>query len=111
MARVSRIIPAAAATPADAGVQLKELTREVQRASGFPEAIAALKNGRAATIDGAWGSAAGLVTAALGLHAPKTLVVVLAHVGDVDDFRDDLAVFSGITPDVFPAWEKLPREQ
>ena len=48
---------------------------------------------------------------ALGLHAPKSLVVVLAHVGDVDDFRDDLAVFSGITPDVFPAWEKLPREQ
>ena len=60
MPRVSRIIPAAsAAPPAAEGVQLKDLTREIQRAPGFPEALAALKNGRAATIDGAWGSAAG----------------------------------------------------
>src|SRR5271157_2761181 len=92
-------------------LELKDLTRLIQRASGFPEALAALKNGRAATIDGAWGSAAGLVSAALGLHAPTTLVIVLAHVGDVDDFRDDVTVFAGITPEVFPAWEKLPREQ
>ena len=68
------------------------------------------KNGRSATIDGAWGSAAALAAAALGLHAPTTLVIVLAHVGDVDDFRDDVATFAGITPEVFPAWEKLPRE-
>ena len=79
--------------------------------SGFPEALAALKNGRAATIDGAWGSAAGLISAALGLHAPTTLVIVLAHISDVDDFRDDIAVFAGITPELLPAWEKLPREQ
>ncbi len=38
--------------------ELKDLTRVIQRASGFPEVLAALKNGRAATIDGAWGSAA-----------------------------------------------------
>ena len=50
------------------------------------------------------------MSAALGLHAPTTLVIVLAHVGDVDDFRDDVATFAGITPEVFPAWEKLPRE-
>ena len=37
-------------------------------------------------------------------------MIVLAHVGDVDDFRDDVAAFAGITPEVFPAWEKLPRE-
>jgi transcription-repair coupling factor (superfamily II helicase) len=93
------------------GLEFKDLTRLIQKAPGFPEVVAALKNGRAATIDGAWGSAAGLVSAALGLHAPSTLVIVLAHQGDVDDFRDDVAVFSGINPDVFPAWEKLPREQ
>ena len=44
------------------------------------------------------------------LHAPATLVIVLAHVGDVDDFRDDVATFAGILPEVFPAWEKPPRE-
>ncbi len=72
--------------------------------------VAALKNGRSATIDGAWGSAAALTAAALGLHAPTTLVILLAHVGDVDDFRDDVATFAGIAPEVFPAWEKPPRE-
>ena len=50
--------------------ELKDLTREIQRAPGFPEVVAALKNGRSATIDGAWGSASALVSAALGLHAP-----------------------------------------
>src|SRR5271156_4506085 len=90
--------------------ELKDLTREIQRAPGFPEVVAALKNGRSATVDGAWGSASALVSAALGLHAPSTLVILLAHVGDVDDFRDDVATFAGIVPEVFPAWEKLPRE-
>ena len=89
---------------------LKDLTREIQRAPGFAEMLAALKNGRSATVDGAWGSASALAAAALALHAPATLVIVLAHVGDVDDFRDDVATFAGILPEVFPAWEKLPRE-
>jgi transcription-repair coupling factor (superfamily II helicase) len=89
---------------------LKDLTREIQRAPGFAEILAALKNGRSATVDGGWGSAAALVAAALGLHAPSTLVILLAHVGDVDDFRDDVATFAGTVPEVFPAWEKLPRE-
>src|SRR5262249_16714805 len=89
---------------------LKDLTRQIQRAQGFPEVMAALKNGRSATIDGAWGSASALAAAALGLHAPTTLVILIAHVGDVDDFRDDVATFLGAVPDVFPAWEKLPRE-
>ena len=90
--------------------ELKELTRLVQRAPGFPEVLAALKNGRSATIDGAWGSAGPLTTAGLGLHAPRTLLVVLAHVADVDDFRDDVATFAGVMPEVFPSWEKLPEE-
>ncbi|AGA30514.1 transcription-repair coupling factor [Singulisphaera acidiphila] len=90
--------------------ELKDLTRLVQRADGFPELLAALKNGRSGTLDGAWGSAGPLAAAALGLHAPQTFVIVLAHVGDVDDFRDDVATFAGVTPEVFPAWERLPRE-
>ena len=114
MPRVSRkaaVLPAHVTPTTAPAVEFKDLTRQIQRASGFPEALAALKNGRAATIDGAWGSAAGLISAALGLHAPTTLVIVLAHISDVDDFRDDIAVFAGITPELLPAWEKLPREQ
>jgi transcription-repair coupling factor (superfamily II helicase) len=90
---------------------LKDLTRIIQQAPGFPEIIAALRNGRSATVDGAWGSASALAAAALGLHAPATLLIVLAHVGDVDDFRDDVGNFAGVVPEIFPAWEKLPREQ
>jgi transcription-repair coupling factor (superfamily II helicase) len=101
------------ATQTAAGVLIRalpDLTRVVQRAAGFPELVAALRNGRSGTVDGAWGSAAALACAALGLHAPTTLVILMAHVGDVDDFRDDVATFAGIAPEVFPAWEKLPRE-
>lgn len=89
---------------------LHDLTRAVQRAQGFPEVLAALKNGRSGTIDGAWGSAGALATAGIGLHAPRTLLVVMAHVGDVDDFADDVGIFAGVKPDVFPAWDKLIRE-
>src|SRR3954452_7989341 len=90
--------------------ELRDLTRLIQRAPGFPEVLAALKNGRSGTLDGAWGSAGPLAAAALGLHAPRTLVIVLAHVGDVDDFRDDVATFAGVAPEVLPAWDRLPRE-
>jgi transcription-repair coupling factor (superfamily II helicase) len=89
---------------------LKDLTRQVQRAPGFPEILAALKNGRSATIDGAWGSAGPLAAAALGLHAPTTLLIVLAHVGDIDDYADDIATFAGVKPEIFPAWDRLPKE-
>src|SRR4051812_8528661 len=104
---MSKASPTIAAGPRR---ELKDLTRLIQRAPGFPEVLAALKNGRSATIDGAWGSAGPLTTAGLGLHAPRTLVIVLAHVGDVDDFRDDVATFAGVTPEVLPAWDRLPRE-
>jgi transcription-repair coupling factor (superfamily II helicase) len=97
-------------SPAPAIRELKDLTRQIQRAPGFPEVLAALKNGHSATVDGAWGSAGPLAAAALGLHVPRTLIIVLAHVGDVDDFRDDVATFAGIAPEVLPAWDRLPRE-
>ncbi len=103
--------PAPAAAPAPARVlKLTDLTRTIQQASGFGEVLAALKNGRSGTIDGAWGSSSALASAALGLQAPATLVIVMAHVGDVDDFRDDVATFAGLTPETFPAWDRLPRE-
>ena len=108
--RTSPIMPKLSTTPTPAVRELKDLTRLIQRASGFPEVLAALKNGRSGTIDGAWGSAGPLAAAALGLHAPRTLLIVLAHVGDVDDFRDDVATFAGIAPEVLPAWERTaPR--
>src|SRR4051812_17612851 len=95
---------------APAGPSLTDLTRQVERAEGFPEILAALRAWRSATIDGAWGSAGPLATAAVAnAQTPgSTVLVVLAHVGDLDDFRDDLASFSGLEPEVFPAWDRTP---
>ena len=58
---------------------LKDVTRLVQTAEGFHPIVAALKNGRGAVVDGTWGSSSALVAAALGLHAPRTLLVVIGH--------------------------------
>src|SRR5262249_29559705 len=87
---------------------LKDPTLAVQKTPGFHPVAAPRKTGRAATVDGAWGSSASLVTAALGLHAPQTLLVVLAHPRDTDPWCEDLLSFSGLRPAVFPAWDTWP---
>jgi len=43
--------------------------------------------------------------------AEPVLLVVLPRISEVDDFAVDLAGFLGRAPDIFPAWEALPREQ
>jgi transcription-repair coupling factor (superfamily II helicase) len=90
---------------------LKDLTHLIQSAEGFPALIAALKNGHGASVDGAWGSSAGLVASALGLHAPRTLLVAIAFPRDVDGWTEDLASFSGLRPILFPAWDSLPTDE
>src|SRR5437773_11050383 len=86
---------------------LKDLTRIVQTAEGFHPLVAALKNGHGATVDGAWGSSGSLVAAALGLHAPRTLLIVVAHPRDADGWVEDIASFAGLRPVLFPAWDNL----
>jgi transcription-repair coupling factor (superfamily II helicase) len=90
---------------------LQDLTRVIQQVEGFHPLVAALKNGRSASVDGAWGSSASLVTAALGLHAPRTLLVTLAHPRDVDGWVEDIACFTGVRPLVFPAWDNLATDR
>src|SRR5262245_49949176 len=94
-----------AAPPLD---DLRSLTRLLQSAEGFPELVAALHQGHAGTIDGAWNSSAALAAAALTQHAPSGLLVVLAHPRDLDGWATDLLHFSGQPPLVFPAWDNLP---
>jgi transcription-repair coupling factor (superfamily II helicase) len=104
-----KTMPPRTATPPTLD-SLKDLTRLIQTAEGFHPLIAALQNGHSGTIDGAWGSSSALVTAALGLHAPQTVLVVIAHPRDLDGWADDLAGFAGVRPVVFPAWDSLPGE-
>ena len=91
--------------------KLQDLTRILQTTEGFHPLVAALKNGRAATVDGAWNSSASLTAAALGLHAPSTLLVVLAHPRDVDPWVEDIVSFAGKRPVVFPAWDASSSEE
>src|SRR5262245_24155707 len=100
-----------ASATAPAVEQLTDLVPLIQTAEGFPELLAALQAGRSGTVDGAWGSSAGLAAAALALQAPHTLLVVIAHPRDLDPWATDLFSFSGLHPVVFPAWDTLPTDR
>ena len=89
---------------------LKDLTRIIQAAEGFHPVVAALKNGRSASIDGAWGSSAALAASALGLHVRGTLLLVIAYPRDLDSWADDVQSFAGLRPVLFPAWDSLPTD-
>jgi transcription-repair coupling factor (superfamily II helicase) len=90
---------------------LKELPPWLEDGDGFAHVVAALQKGQAATIDGAWHSAAPLSVGTLAKHAPATILVVLAHPRDLDHWAEDLASFTGITSLVFPAWDSLPTAE
>ena len=112
------------------GITLRELATLLPRQESFAAVVASMKRGQAGAIDGAWGSSAGLVVAALAqqIESDKPLVVVLPRMHDVDEFADDVFNFlvatggspvgttveppiaTVTTPLVFPAWESWPRE-
>ncbi len=89
---------------------LMDLVGRLETQSGFADVIASLQAGHAATLGGVWGSSCALVAASLVRHAPGPLVVVCPHIDDVDDFCDDLALFTSVEPRRFPAWEREAGE-
>ncbi|MBI3838971.1 MAG: transcription-repair coupling factor [Planctomycetia bacterium] len=90
--------------------RLQDLVERLEAQRGFAEVVASLQAGHAATLGGVWGSSCALVAASLVRHSPAPVVVVWPHMDDLDDFCDDLALFSGVTPERFPAWERERRE-
>ncbi len=87
---------------------LADLPGLLERAEGWPALVSALGNNGSGVIDGAWGSSCALAAAALARAAPTSLLVVLAHPGDVDPWARDLQSFTGSKPVLFPAWEEWP---
>ena len=66
---------------------------------GFADVVASLREGHGDTIGGTWGSASALSVAALAQARATdagTLVVVLPHASEADDFLDDLRLFSDV---------------
>ncbi len=119
------------APTADIGsARLTQLAERLDAQEGYAEVVAALQAGHGGALGGVWGSSLRLVAANLMQHAPAALVVVCPRAGDVDDFCDELAVFSTTNPaervsgfnseargetaqafDRFPAWETAPGER
>jgi transcription-repair coupling factor (superfamily II helicase) len=99
-------MPVADAAPGS----LADLPSVMRAAEGFADVAAALRAGKAGTIDGAWGSSAALAVAALAADAPGPVLVVLAHVGDIDPWANDLHSFTDRRPVIFPAFESWPPE-
>ncbi len=99
----------AAATTASS--RLSQSAECLKRHDGFAAVVASLKSGHAATLDGVWGSSCALVAAALADHTTAPLVVVAPHLDNIDELLDDLALFTPISPERFPAWESMPDER
>ncbi len=97
----------AVVTPSD---KLNKLVGRLETQQGFAGVLASLQAGHAATLGGVWGSSCALIAASLVRHAPAPLVVVCAHMDDIDDFSDDLALFTNVVPEKFPAWEREARD-
>jgi transcription-repair coupling factor (superfamily II helicase) len=93
-----------------ASERLLKLIGCVERDTGFSAVAASLQAGNAATIDGAWGSGCALVVATLVQQSSGPLVVVLPAAEQVDDFVDDVRLFSTVPAAAFPAWETLRGE-
>jgi transcription-repair coupling factor len=89
--------------------QLTDLPSRLMAQPGMSDVVELLRQGRDATIDGAWGSSAPLAVIALSQQAPSSVVVVLPHEKDVDGYRADMTAF-GIEPLCFPSWAALPKE-
>jgi transcription-repair coupling factor (superfamily II helicase) len=88
--------------------KFSDLTRLLHGAEGFASVLSALEKGQSVTVDGAWGSSAGLAAATLARSAPQTTLIVIAHPRDLDAWAGDLASFGGIRPAVLPAWDNHP---
>src|SRR5689334_16609141 len=90
---------------------LADLARLLSTSEGYAPLAETLRAGRSGAIDGAWGSSAALAVATLTNEAPATLLVVIAHPGDLDAWSGDLRSFSGNQPTIFPALDVLPGER
>jgi transcription-repair coupling factor (superfamily II helicase) len=88
---------------------LRDVTALAERAEGYSALIAALRKGHSGAVDGAWGSSAAWLTAALAAHAPSSVLVILAHPREIDAWTGDLASFAADRPILFPAWDNMPK--
>jgi transcription-repair coupling factor (superfamily II helicase) len=93
-------------TTAPERITLSGLAGHLARGALAP-ALAALARGASASADGAWGSSSALAAAAAVCRAPASVLVVIAHPGDLEAWEADLATFTGVEPDLLPAVSRV----
>ena len=73
--------------------------------------LKALEQGKAATVDGAYGSSAPLVIATLDRQSPHPILVAVAHARDLDSLASDIQTFTGRPVAIFPITGSLPGDK
>lgn len=87
---------------------LAQLTDHLTNQEDFSRVVASLAAGHAGALGGVWGASRALVSAALAQQSSGPVVVVLPHMGDVDNFLADAKLFAtsnAATILPFPAWQ------
>tara|TARA_Y100001960_G_scaffold184359_1_gene193086 strand:+ start:4036 stop:7242 length:3207 start_codon:yes stop_codon:yes gene_type:complete len=82
-----------------------DLTRLLANQTDFQDTIATIQEGQGASIDGVWGSSCALVSAAISLADIPAQLIILPRSKQIDDFRDDLALFTDREVFAFPVLE------
>ena len=107
------ILPVAGHAPRP-GARLLALADTLDSHRGFADVVASLRDGHGGSIGGTWGSASALAVAALvraRATEAGTLVVVLPHAAEADDFVADFELFSEIPAVLLPAVESLGDDE
>src|SRR5436305_6433139 len=74
-------------------------------ARALKELANALRENRAATASGLWGSSVAAVTATVENELHRPILLICGHIDEADDLADDLELFHHRRPDVLPAME------
>lgn len=79
-----------------------DLTHLLANQTDFMDTVATLQEGQGATVDGVWGSSCALVSAAINTGGFPVNLIVLPEGKQIDDFCDDLTLFTDQEVFAFP---------
>jgi len=79
-----------------------DLTRLLANQTDFMDAVSVLQEGQGASVDGVWGSSCAMVSAAVSSQGFPVNLIVLPRGRQIDDFVDDLTLFTEQEVFAFP---------
>jgi len=88
---------------------LRRLLERLWKDERAEKVLRTLRRGDVVSAGGLWGSSAALLLSSLASDGCRFLVVT-PSLESADEFADDVGLFLGRNPEVFPSWEVLPHE-